>query len=282
MRITVAVPCYNGAMFLGRTLESLLTQTRPACQVLVVDDGSTDESRAVAARYPVTLLEHAGNRGLAAARNTALAAADCEVLLYVDADALAAPDLLEQVERGYAAGGPGLSGVGGQGVEVNLLTAADRWRRAHASQGHGSRARQVPFLYGLCMSYRVEALCRVGGFDPAYRANAEDVDLGLRIKAAGGRLLYWPEACVFHQRQDDLASLRRAMVNWYRAAYRAKRLNRAAPQTLLLGTLRRLVEDPLRDLLLWRDPALVPLSLSLNWTKLNVLIRAALTDPQTL
>jgi hypothetical protein len=91
-------------------------------------------------------------------------------------------------------------------------------------------------------------------------------------------LLYWPEARVFHQRQDDTATLRQAMVNWYRAAFRAKRLNRAAPETLLFGTLRRLVLDPVRDLVIWRDPALVPLSLSLNWMKLGVLVRAALKE----
>jgi glycosyltransferase involved in cell wall biosynthesis len=279
MKITVAIPCYNGAAFLGRTLESVLAQTCAPHQILVVDDGSTDNSRDVARRYPVTVLEHAGNLGLAAARNTALAAANGDVLLYVDVDALAAPDLLEQVVHGYAVGGEGVSGVGGQGVEVNIRTVADRWRRAHASQGYGTRARLVPFLYGLCMSYRVEVLRWVGGFNPVYRANAEDMDLGLRLTSAGRRLLYWPKARVFHQRQDDLASLRRTMMNWYRAAYRAKSINRAKPQTLLWGTLRRLVEDPLRDLVLWRDPALVPLSLSLNWIKLWVLIQAALTDP---
>ncbi|MCS7056798.1 MAG: glycosyltransferase [Thermoflexales bacterium] len=278
MKITVAIPCYNGADFLGRTLESVLTQTWAAHQILVVDDGSTDHSREVAYRYPVTVLEHASNQGLATARNTALAAATGEVLLYIDADASAAPDLLEQVVRGYAVGGADVSGVGGQGIEVNVLTIADRWRRAHASQGYGNRPRLVPFLYGLCMSYRVEVLRWVGGFNPAYRANAEDIDLGLRLTYAGKRLLYWPEARVFHQRQDNIASLRRTMANWYRAAYRAKRINRARPQTLLLGTLRRLVGDPLLDLFLWRDPALVPLSLSLNWLKLWVLIWAALTD----
>ena len=275
MKITVAVPCYNGAAFVSRTIESVLAQTRPAHQIFVVDDGSTDPSRDIIQRYPVTLLPHPVNRGLAAARNTALSAAAGDVLVFVDVDAFAAPDLLERLSEGYKNPEPNLAGVGGQGIEANIASVADSWRRAHASQSHGSLAGYVTLLYGLCMSFRVEILQQVGGFNPDFRTNAEDTDVCLRLIRAGYRLRYWPTARVFHQRQDDVASLRRAIRAWYYAAYRAKLLNHAQPWTLFAGTLRRFIVDPLQDLFVWRDPALMPLSLELCWVKLRALWQAA-------
>jgi GT2 family glycosyltransferase len=124
------------------------------------------------------------------------------------------------------------------------------------------------------MSYRVEMLRKVGGFNAAFRTNAEDVDIGLRLNAAGYRLLYLPQAQVFHQRADDQDSLTRAMATWYGAAYRAKRCNNAHPWTLFAGTLRRMVADPIKDVVVLRDPALAWLSLKLCGVKCQALWRA--------
>lgn len=231
MSISVAVPCYNGAAYVGAVIESLLDQTHPAGEILVIDDGSTDDSVAIVRRYPVRLIQHAGNKGLAHARNTALAEATGDILIFVDVDALASPQLIATLLSGYDR--PEVAGVGGQGIEANIQTLADRWRQAHAVQGHGARARDVEHLFGLCMSYRVAALRQVGGFDPAFRTNAEDVDVGLRLNAAGYCLRYLPQAQVYHQRQDSEESLLRAMSAWYAAGYRAKRLNRARPGRFL-------------------------------------------------
>ena len=282
MRVSVVVPCYNGAALIGRTIESLLSQTCPADEVLVVDDGSIDNSAAAIRAYPVTLLQHEYNRGLAAARNTALKAATGEVVVYVDADAPAAPDLLELLLAGYLPPDPRLAGVGGQGLEANIQTVADRWRRAHASQGHGPRARNVPYLFGLCMSYSVAVLRQVGGFDEAYHTNAEDMDLGLRLTRAGYRLRYLPTARVYHQRRDDVASLQRAIAAWYGAAYRARRRNHAHPWTLFAGTLRRTVADPLFDLFVGHDAGLARLSLAMSRVKLRALWRAVRLEAELL
>lgn len=272
MKVTVAIPCFNGAAHIGRAIEAILNQSRPADEVLIVDDGSTDNSAQIVRRYPVRLIPHNGNRGLATVRNTAIASASGDVLVFVDADAYAAPRLLESLMRGYD--GPEVGGVGGQGIEANVQSRADRWRRAHASQSHGRRPREVDFLYGLCMSFHQDALREVGGFNPTFRTNAEDIDIGLRLNAAGHCLRYEPEAKVYHQRTDDEASLKRTMAAWYAAAYRAKRLNRAQPWRLFAGTLRRIVADPLIDIFVIRDPALVPLSLSIGLIKLRALLQA--------
>lgn len=271
--VTAAIPCYNGAAYVGQAIESLLAQSHPADEILVIDDGSMDESAAVVRRFPVRLVQHERNRGLAAARNTAVAHAQGEIVAFIDADAYADPDCLETLLGGYADGQIG--GVGGQGIEANICSRADRWRKAHASQSHGQAQKDVPFLYGLCMSFRREVLQESGGFDATFRTNGEDMEIGLRLSASGFRLRYLPGAKVYHQRTDDLDSLERTMEAWYAAAYRARYLNRCQPWRMFAGTLRRICTDPARDLLAEGDFELARLSWRMGWIKLRALWQAA-------
>src|SRR5918997_1396938 len=70
--MSVVIPCYNQARFLGEAIESVLTQSHPDFEILVVDDGSTDDTSKVAARYPGVRLIRQDNRGPSAARNAGL------------------------------------------------------------------------------------------------------------------------------------------------------------------------------------------------------------------
>ena len=273
MRVSVAIPCYNGATYLAQTIESLLVQSYPADEILVIDDGSTDGSAEIIRRYPVRLVQHEQNKGLAAARNTAIATTTGDVLAFIDVDAFADPDWLKVLLGGYD--DPQVGGVGGQGVESNIRSLADRWRQVHANQSYGNVPKDVEYLYGLCMSFRLSALRGVGGFNVAFRTNGEDVDIGLRLNARGFRLRYLPDAKVYHQRTDDELSLRHTMEAWCVAAYHAKYVNRHHPWRVFAGTLRRIVADPLSDLLIERDPALARLSWRIGWAKLRALWRAA-------
>ena len=83
--VTVVVRCYNGAAYLGEALESALNQTHPAVEVLVIDDGSTDHSPAIAQSYPVRYLRQE-NRGLSGARNTGIGQSRGRYLVFLDAD----------------------------------------------------------------------------------------------------------------------------------------------------------------------------------------------------
>lgn len=271
MKVTVAIPCYNCSAYIGAVIESVLRQSRPADEVLVVDDGSTDESAEIISRYPVQLLRHGCNLGLAAARNTAIEATTGDVIVFLDADAVADVNLLAVLLSGYSA--PEIGGVGGQGLEANICSLADRWRARHASQSHGDVSKDVEFLFGLCMSFRIKALREIGGFDPAFRTNAEDMDVSLRLKKAGYRLRYLPDAKVYHQRTDDEASLKQTMAAWYGAAYRARWVNNAQPWKLFVGGVRRLVLEPLFDLLVERDKRMAWLSWKIGWVRLSALWR---------
>lgn len=271
MHVTVAIPCYNGAGFLEQTIESILGQRRPADEVLVIDDGSTDESAAIAARYPVRLVSHPINLGLSAVRNSAITETSGDILAFIDVDASAHPAWLETLCKSFA--DANISGVGGPGIESNINNKVDRWRQLHATQGHGdSYLAHAPHLFGLNMSFRVDALRKVGGFDTTLRTNAEDMDVGYRLSDAGYCLVYRPDAIVYHRRRDDLDSMRKTMYRWYYWAFVVKRKNGRNPWTLAAGTLRRMLwTDTAPDLFVRRDRELVKLDIQMARVKLAAL-----------
>lgn len=97
-RVTVVIPAYNAARFVAQAIESVLAQTFTDFELLIVDDGSTDETSAVPARYlydpRVRYLRHEQNRGLAAARNTGIRHARGEFVAFLDADDFWLPEKL--------------------------------------------------------------------------------------------------------------------------------------------------------------------------------------------
>src|SRR4051812_50064999 len=90
------MPVFNGEPFIAEAIESVLAQSRPASELIVVDDGSTDGSAAVAARFPEVKLIRTENRGPAAARNTGVAESIGEVITFLDADDVMKPERLER------------------------------------------------------------------------------------------------------------------------------------------------------------------------------------------
>src|SRR5215212_6403385 len=93
--VTVVIPCYNQAHFLGEAIESVLSQSYPHGELIVVDDGSTDETSEVASRYEGARLIRQENRGLAGARNRGLGEAKGEYVVFLDADDRLLPGALE-------------------------------------------------------------------------------------------------------------------------------------------------------------------------------------------
>ena len=94
--VTVVIPCYNQAHFLTEAIESVLSQSYPNFEVVVVDDGSTDDTSEVAGRYPQKVrLIRQENRGLSGARNTGIGHARGEYVVFLDADDRLLPEALE-------------------------------------------------------------------------------------------------------------------------------------------------------------------------------------------
>lgn len=203
--VSVVVASYNGARTLPACLESLGQLNYPDYEVLVVDDGSTDTTPALAARFPqVRWLRHERNLGLSAARNTGIAAARGEVIAFTDADCRADEDWLyytvaELLESGASGGGG-----------PNLLPLDDSWIAAAVMVSPGGPApvlltdREAEHVPGCNMVFWKRALLEVDGFDPQFRRAGDDVDLCWRLRQQGGRIAYSHAGFVWHARRSTV------------------------------------------------------------------------------
>jgi len=233
--ITVAIPCYNEATFIDQTLRSINHQSLRPSEIIVVDDGSSDTSRTIVKRHTnVRLISHKKNLGIASARNTAWKNASGEIIVFIDADAPADYRLVKSLIGCYENGN--VAGVGGQAVEVNQSSLYDRWRREILFQSWGNKTLPcAKFLFGLCSSYRTRIPAELGGFDRRFQTSGEDVDFSYRVRKAGYKLVYNPKAIVYHQRTDNLLSLKKMVYRHSYWAFVAQRKNGCYEQKVSLS-----------------------------------------------
>lgn len=179
--VSVVIPCYNHAHFLSEAIESVLAQTHPSIEVIVIDDGSTDATAEVAARYPEMRYHYQKNQGLAAARNTGIRKSTGSFLVFLDADDRLLPMALE-VGLHAIASDPECAFVYGTfrwmdegGTIIGVPTAAQV-----GGDMYGALLRRNCISMHATVMYRRAALETVGGFNPALSA-CEDYDLYLRL-----------------------------------------------------------------------------------------------------
>lgn len=216
-KVSAYVPCYNAERYLAATLRGLLAQTHTIAEIIVVDDGSADNTAQIARQFPVELVQHTTNRGLAAARNTAVHHAKHEFIASVDADVVPNPNWLEHLLTKLTA--TNVAAVGGRCVERFQNSAADRWRSFHLIQDLGDLECVITpsinqGLSGFAAVFRKEAIERVGGYNELFRTNWEDWDMSVKLRDAGYTLIYCPNAVAFHMRKDTPLSVVRTAWRW--------------------------------------------------------------------
>lgn len=211
--LTVIVPAYNAPAMLERSLAALRASTA-AFELIVADDASTDPRTAEVARAAgakVVRLER--NSGPGVARNTGAKQAAGEVLAFVDSDVVVHPDALDRLLAALAAD-PAASAVFGSyddRPDAKGLVTEYRNLLHHFVHHHGPRE-ATTFWAGLG-AIRRAAFEEVGGYDPAFRyPSIEDIDLGMRLKAAGKRILLLPEIQATHLKRWRFAEMIRVDV----------------------------------------------------------------------
>jgi glycosyltransferase involved in cell wall biosynthesis len=232
-RLTVVICSLNGGEGVRRCLDALGRQTiADAIQIVVVDDGSTDDTAAIAVAGGVDLVRHEQNRGLSAARNSGIARARGGVVAFLDDDCEPHTDWAEQLLSSYAddgvagAGGPILAECSSDGfmagylgrnnplqiLELDLArSGALPYRfmlyiKRMWSAPPADTRRPVYSLVGANMSFRREVLVAVGGFDELFTFGADELDLCHRIgiQVPWARLQYEPAAVVRHHFHPSL------------------------------------------------------------------------------
>lgn len=180
-RIAVVIPCYNQARFLAEAIESALAQTEPAAEVIVVDDGSTDATPSVAARYPQVTYVRQDNAGLSAARNAGLARVTSRYVLFLDSDDMLEPEALARAgavmgaDDGLAFAYAGYREVDAAGATISVQPA-----RQHADVFSALLASGNYIAMPGAVVYDAALLRDAGGFDTRLRS-CEDFDVLLRL-----------------------------------------------------------------------------------------------------
>jgi len=180
--VSVVIPCYNQAHFLSEAIESVLAQSHPNFEIIVVDDGSTDDTSEVAGCYPKVRLLRQENQGLAAARNSGLALAAGEYVVFLDADDRLLPEGLEASVE-YLNARPECAFVSGR----YRVIAADgsplppRRRQRYVAKDHYLELLRDNYVGPpVVIMYRRAVFESVGGFDTSVSSSA-DHDMSLRI-----------------------------------------------------------------------------------------------------
>ena len=196
-KISVVCCSYNGSGTIRDTLDALAKLDYPNFEVIVVDDGSTDETPRIAAQYPVRLIS-TENHGLSSARNTGGHAATGEIIAYIDDDAYPDPHWLHFLGHSFREGGWGA--VGGP----NILPPGANGTSECVSHAPGGPvhvlltdedAEHVP---GCNLAVRKDCFDAIGGFDTRFRVAGDDVDFCWRLLDQGWRIGFHPGAVVFH------------------------------------------------------------------------------------
>lgn len=211
MRVSVVVPVRDGAAFVAEALESVAAQSRPAEEVIVVDDGSADDSAAIAASFDGVRVLRQAPAGPAAARNAGVAASSGELIAFLDADDTWTPDKLAY-QVGHLEARPHLGGVGGsQRLRLTPGVPLPYWAvRRDGTLNERLVAGTAP---PSALVLRREAWELVGPMDPTLGVG-EDTDWLLRASELGVRI-EWLEKIVLNRRihagnltRDELAMRR--------------------------------------------------------------------------
>ena len=219
---------HGRAELLRACLRSLLNQTWPRLEILVVDNGSQDHSTEVVASFSdrgVRLLALTENRGFAAAVNLGVRRARGEWVALLNNDAEASPEWIEQLVSGFCASsdvGICASKILFYGSDVidkaGHLIFPDGQNRGRGTgerdRGQYDAAQEVLAADGCAALYRKEVLNQAGGFDENFFAYAEDADLALRARRLGWRCLYVPGAVVHHHHSSTLGPYSPRKIYW--------------------------------------------------------------------
>ena len=202
---SIIIPTFNGASRIGDCLDALLKQTAGRnAEILVVNDGSTDETVDVVRGYSTVVLINQANAGPASARNRGAMESRGKVLLFTDDDCVPASDWLDCMLQPFI--DPDVVGTKGAYCSRQTSLVAkfvqieyeDRYRLM-------SRGDSIDFIDTYSAAFRRERFFEMDGYDTSFPvASAEDIELSYRMSNAGWKMKFAPGAIVSHTHPDTL------------------------------------------------------------------------------
>ncbi len=209
MRVSAVIPTWNRADLVASVLENLRSQTRPPDEIILVDNGSTDDTRAIAEKFGVEYIAFETNRGFAVAINEGVRRATGDWVLILNNDVVLQPAWLERLTDGLAFGdasfavGKLLQPGGGNELDGSwdlVSRGAYAWRCGYErSDGPiWSTRRPIAFAPMTAALFRRDVFEKIGYLETRFESYYEDVDFGIRCALAGLTGIYEPTAVAVH------------------------------------------------------------------------------------
>jgi cellulose synthase/poly-beta-1,6-N-acetylglucosamine synthase-like glycosyltransferase len=218
--VTVLIPAHNEEGDIVQTVTSVLTSDFSPLSVIVIDDGSTDKTGALLDEHfgsdSRVRIIHQVNRGKSAALNRAMAEADTEILVTIDADTEIEPDAISKLVRHFS--DPGLAAVAGNVKVGNRSRWLTRWQALEyiTSQNMEKRAFDllncITVVPGALGAWRKKAIEAAGGITAD--TVAEDADLTIAIRRLGWRIGYDEESIAWTEAPETAGALIRQRFRW--------------------------------------------------------------------
>lgn len=204
--ISIIIPVHNGEKTIGECIDSLLNQTRKPDEIIVIDDGSEDNTKKILKKIKGIKLLEQGHKGPAAARNLGTRKARGEIVLFTDSDCTPDRNWVSEMMKPFE----DKKIVGVQGVyrtrqkdlvaRFTQLEIEDRYDRMRKRE-------DIDFIGSYSAGYRRKIFLKFGGFDESFTsASGEDPELSFKISKAGHRMVFNEKAAVYHKHVDSLSA----------------------------------------------------------------------------
>ncbi|MFE4194470.1 glycosyltransferase [Paenarthrobacter sp. NPDC056912] len=229
--VSVIVPGYNEAVVITKCVESILASRYLRMEVILVDDGSTDATASIMAglaeQYDRVRFLSQENAGKGAALNRGISAAQGDVLMFVDADGIFAPDTLMHMLEGFDHAKVGAVCGDDRPVNLNRIQTMMLAVLSHVGTGLVRRALSLlhclPIVSGNIGAFRSDLVRQVGGFHED--TLGEDLELTWRVYKAGYRVRFQPNALVYAESPSTMGGLWRQRVRWSRGLIQTLRMH---------------------------------------------------------
>lgn len=199
--LSIVIASYNQAEYLVQAIESCMAQTYH-CQVIVVDDGSTDNSLEIARRYPIKVISQV-NKGLASARNTGIMNSESEWIVFLDSDDYLEPDCIEKIDK-----------VAHETDADIIAPSVHCFGLAEEDTILMPEPKLEDFKVGnrlaYCAAIKRKALLEIGGYSPRMAEGYEDLHLWINLLTRGKKIVTIPEP-LFNYRTKESSMYRDAL-----------------------------------------------------------------------
>jgi cellulose synthase/poly-beta-1,6-N-acetylglucosamine synthase-like glycosyltransferase len=210
LKISVIIPAHNSENVLGECLEGLKSSTYPTHEIIVVNDGSTDDTSKIAEKLGVNAITLIGHHDANHCRNMGAEVASGDILLFLDSDVIAKPDTLKNVAEAFR--DKSIDGIVGlYSARHRHTNVASQYKNLWIRYSYLKSDPRIDWIFGAIAAIRKDVFHNVGGFDSRLSAKhgIDDLELGKRMTRSEYKILLNKEVEVEHLKRQTLKTLLR-------------------------------------------------------------------------